>query len=228
MMELLILLGCVVASAGMAYAIYRLKRRRRDALANMATQLGLSFSAWDQRALRDLPLELLHRGPSRAIENVLWGTWQGVEVWAFDYAYDEESSRPHGQPSGTSARLSCAITEIEAACSPLRIERERLGSRISGPLGGDDVDFESDEFNRSFRIVCGDRKFAYDLIDARMMSWLLSTPDIFEFEVGGKWLLTFTPRVRPTELVPLLGTAKLFHEHVPRVVSSLYGLRDAG
>jgi hypothetical protein len=226
-MELLIVPGGLVALAGMAYAIYRLKRRRREALAEMATQLSLSFSAWDQRALRDLPLELQHRGESRLIENVLWGTWQGVEMWAFDYSYQAESSRPPAR-NRPSARLSCAITEIEAACSPLRIERERLETLLSGRLGGDDVDFESEEFNRSFRIVCGDRKFAYDLIDARMMSWLLSTPDGFEFEVGGKWLLTYTSRVRPTELVPLLGMAKLFQEHVPQVVSSVYGLRDAG
>ena len=37
-----------------------------------------------------------------------------------------------------------------------------------------DIQFESEEFNRDFTVHCEEPKFANDLIDARMMQWLLA------------------------------------------------------
>lgn len=44
----------------------------------------------------------------------------------------------------------------------------------------------------------------------------------------GKWLLVYSKRRRPTELIPLFGTLKQFREGIPRVVFDLYGLRPSG
>ena len=43
------------------------------------------------------------------------------------------------------------------------------------------------------------------------------------YEVIGSQMLCFSKRRKPVELLPLLGTAKAFREHVPRVVYELYG-----
>ncbi len=37
-------------------------------------------------------------------------------------------------------------------------------------------------------------------------------------------MLCFSKKRGPTELIPLIGTMKQFHEQVPRVVYELYGL----
>jgi hypothetical protein len=56
------------------------------------------------------------------------------------------------------------------------------------------------------------------------MRWLLDHGRGYAFEACGRWLLAYTRRLRPFELVPLLGTVKGFADNVPRVVRALYGL----
>ena len=38
------------------------------------------------------------------------------------------------------------------------------------------MQFESDAFNRTFRVRSDDRKFAFDVLSAEVMSWLLDHP----------------------------------------------------
>jgi hypothetical protein len=45
----------------------------------------------------------------------------------------------------------------------------------------------------------------------------------FRFEVNGTWVLCYSSRLRPSDLVPLLASTKRFVGHVPRVVFELYG-----
>ena len=75
---------------------------------------------------------------------------------------------------------------------------------------------------------CKDRKFANDFIDQRMMGWLLEADRGFSFEACGRWLLVYSKRRRPGDLIPLIGTLKQYRDHVPRVVYDLYGLRASG
>lgn len=208
-----------LAAAGISYY---LKQRRRQELASVARQLGLEFSPEDVLGCLDLPFSLLQRGDGRGTENVLWGTWQDVPLRAFDYWYYEESTDAQGNRSRTYYRFSCAVTEVEAACSPITISRENLLTRLADAVGLDDLGFELEEFNRAFNVKGKDRRFAVAFIDQRMMRFLLGTDPGFGFEACGRWLLCYSKRRRPTELVPLLGTLKGFRDHVPRVVYDLY------
>lgn len=217
------LLFLVVAIAAASVSFY-LKRRRRDELARMARQLGLEFSPTDVLGCLDLPFRLLSRGDGRGVENVMWGTWQQMPVREFDYWYYEESTDSKGHRSRTYHRFSCAVTELEAACSPITISRENLLTRLADAIGLDDLAFELEEFNRAFNVKAKDRRFAVALIDQRMMRYLLGTDPGFAFEVCGRWILCYGKRRRPTELIPLLGTLKGFRDHVPRVVFDLYPL----
>jgi hypothetical protein len=65
-------------------------------------------------------------------------------------------------------------------------------------------------------------KFANDLIDQRMMAWLLATGSDHAYEVVGNRLLVAGPRIDPAELPVLMGVARGFVQQVPTVVSSLY------
>ncbi len=214
-------LFAVVAIAAAGVSLY-LKQRRRQELAAMARQLGLEFSPEDRLGCLGLPFRLLVRGDGRGVENVLWGTWQGMPVREFDYWYYEESTDSQGHRSRTYYRFSCAVTEIEAACSPITISRENLLSRFADAVGLDDLEFELEEFNRAFEVKSKDRRFAVAFIDQRMMRFLLGTDPAFGFEACGRWLLCYSKRRRPSELIPLLGTLQRFRDHVPRVVFDLY------
>ncbi len=227
-MAVLFIVLAVVAVGGVAYASWYLKQKRIKDLAAAARQLGLEFSAQDSVGCLGFPFALLGKGDGRGAENVMWGTWQGSALTEFDYWYYEESTDSKGNRSKTYYRFSCAMTEIEAACSHLTLERENVFTRIADHIGLHDIEFESDEFNRAFNVKAKDRKFANDLLDARMMQWLVGVEHAFQFESSGRFVLAYSKRRSPTELIPLLGTLQQFVQHVPHVVYDLYPIRASG
>jgi hypothetical protein len=223
-MEVLFVVGLLVLVAAGAYWGWYQKKKRREGLVFAARQLGLEYAQVDTRGCLDLPFTLLQKGDGRGTENVLWGSWQDMAVREFDYWYYTESTDSDGHRSKSYRHFSCAVTEIEAACSPLSIVRENLLTRLADAVGLDDIAFETQEFNDAFNVKAKDRRFANDLIDQRMMGWLLSSAPGFGFETCGPWLLCFSDRRKPLELIPLLGTLKRFRDQVPRVVFDLYPL----
>jgi hypothetical protein len=207
---------------GAAYLAYYLRKKRRQELEAMALQLGLEFSAEDPFGCLSYPFALLARGDGRGTENVMWGVWQGMPLREFDYWYYEESTDSEGNRSRSYSRFSCAVTEIEAACSHLVVDRENLFTMIADHIGLRDIEFESEDFNRAFNVKSKDRKFANDILDPRMMRWLLAADSAFRFEACGRWILVYGKKRRPRDLIPLLGTLRQFRGHVPRVVYDLY------
>jgi len=218
----------VLAAGVAAYVSYALRRKRRQELAAVAGQLGLAYSQDDTSGALALPFALLRRGVGRGAENLLEGTWQDMAVREFDYWYYEESTDPQGRRSKTYYRFSCAVAEVEADLSPLSVARENVLTRLADSIGLDDIAFELEEFNRAFNVRSSDAKFANDLIDQRMMRWLLATDRAYAFETCGRWLLAYAKRRRPSELPPLLGALRGFRDTIPRVVHDLYGLPTSG
>jgi hypothetical protein len=219
---LILVLAIAVVVAALIGGYY-FKKKRREELATMARQLGLEYSPEDDLGCLGLPFALLERGDGRGTENVIWGTWQGLSLREFDYWYYEESTDSEGRTSRTTYRFSCAVAEIDAACSALTLGRENVLTRLADSIGLPDVQFELEDFNREFTVKCKDRKFANDFVDQRMMRWLLETDRTFSFESSARWLLVSSKRRRPADLIPLLGTLQQFKDQVPRVVFDLYG-----
>ena len=194
----------------------------------MARQLGLDYAQQDVVGCLGLPFALLQKGDGRGTENVLWGTWQEMPVREFDYWYYEESTDSNGNRSRSYYRFSCAVTELDVSFPALAVYRENLLTRLADHLAMHDIEFESDEFNRRFNVKGSDRRFANALLDARMLQWLLTVDGEFQFEVARRWILCFSKKRAPTELIPLFGTLNAFREHVPRVAFELYGPSTTG
>jgi hypothetical protein len=212
----------VAAAAGLAWWSWHAKKQRRDELAFVARQLGLSYAAEDPFGILAEPFELLGRGDGQGVENVLWGAYQGLDVRAFDYWYYTETRDSNGHTSRSYSRFNGVIVPVAAACSNLTIANENVLTALADHVGLRDIGFESEAFNRTFNVKSPDRKFANDLIDARMMAWLLAQAQGYAFEVVGGQVLVYRKRLGPAEVVSLLGTAKAFVDHVPAVVYSLY------
>ena len=222
-MGVAVIFGLFLAVVGaVAYLSYLAKRRRQQGFAFLAKQLGMRFALTDPFDTLAEPFDLLRMGDGRGVENVVWGTWQGVECRLFDYWYYDESTDSKGNRTRTYHRFSCLMSPVDAACAHLTLAKENVFTRLGDHLGFRDIELESEEFNRAFTVKSKDRKFAVDFCDARMMQWLLTHGEGFGFEVVGDRLLVSCRRVAPTELIPLLGTMKGFRDQIPRVVFSLY------
>lgn len=216
----LVLLALVVLVAAVAH--HQAKARRREALARFGAARGLTFSAGDPHGLDDLDFKLFRQGDGRGVENVLTGRWEGLPVHAADYWYYDETTDSEGRTSRSYRHFSVVVADIEAFLPRVCIEQESFLSRVSDHLGFRDVEFESEEFNQRFQ-VHGDREFAFKLLDARMITWLLSTGRSFGFEVNGRHLLVWAKRLDPERLVPLLMVTASFVGAIPRLVWNEYG-----
>jgi len=176
--------------------------KRREAMAAVATKLGLQFMPGKDRymAKRYRFLDKLRRGSSRYAFNVLSGSYQGHEVLIFDYHYKTGSGK-----NTHHHYLSFFILYLPISFPELIIGPEGIFSKIAQAVGYDDIDFESHEFSRKFCVRSKDKKFAYDVCNARMIEYFLSNTDL-SIEIEDKVMaISFSSRLSPERIEPNLN-----------------------
>ena len=203
------------------YFTWASQKRRRMAFIQLASRFHLTYSEQDPFGLLGYPFALFQRGDGQGVENVVHGMWQELSVVGFDYWYYDETTTKSGT-SRTYHRFDCALVPMQAASPRLSIERENFLTKIADALSFHDIEFESEDFNDAFNVRSEDKKFANDLLDARMMEWLLASGSDYGYEVMGNRVLVAGPKIDPSGFPQLLGTARGFVDHVPSVVYSLY------
>jgi hypothetical protein len=200
-----------------------LRSRRAATAEEVAAKAGLQFSFEDPFDCTRVAFDLFRRGDGRGAENVMWREGDsGRPVRAFDYWYYVEHRDRYGRVSKSYEYFTCATTLVGGSWPPLAIHREGLFEKVTDAVTGADIDFESEEFNRTFTVTCEDRRFATTMIDARMMELLLSTRGELAYELRGRWLLVYAKRVPVTLMPAMLGVCDEFVERIPKVVWDLY------
>jgi len=207
-------IGTVVALAVAAYE--RAVRREWEAVA--AAQ-GWQYSAGDPLALADLPFPVLRRGHDQHADHTLaFMLSDGKKGNAFAFRKTIGSGR-----SSHTEKHSCVAIRTGDRFPLLTIEHEGLLGQLRDVAGIHDIQFESEEFNRTFKIDCEDVRFAQALIDQRFMAFLLDHPMA---RVGIAWrgphLLAWSDQMLPEELPSLVAFADLLRQAVPSVVRELY------
>ena len=154
------------------------RRKRREALAAWAMQQGLSFTAERDHGVEDRYPEFkaLRQGSNRYAFNIMQGTWRERGFLGFDYHYETQSTDSKGNSSTHHHQFSAVIVSSDVPLKPLLIRPEGFFDRIGSFFGFDDIDFESAEFSKRFFVKAEDRRWAYDVIHARTMDFLLSAP----------------------------------------------------
>ena len=175
--------------------------KRREAMSGLASRLGLRFDPGKDRYLarRYRFLDKLRRGSNRYAYNILSGNYQGHNVTVFDYHY-QVSSGKHTHHYN----FSFFILGLGQSFPELVIDKEGFFSKVAQALGYDDIDFESHEFSRQFCVRSGDKKFAYDVCNGRMIEYLLSNSDL-SIEIEGDVLaISLGQRLSPEYIEPNL------------------------
>src|ERR1035437_1119767 len=155
-------------------------RKRREELATLAARLGLTFDPGNNYNLADRFgfLNQLAQGENRYAFNVLTGQYQQNEVLVFDYHYETHSTDSKGNRTTSHFYFSFFILMLPMSFPELKITHEGLLSKIAQAFGYDDIDFESAEFSRAFCVRSKDKKFAYDICNAKMIEDLLANKDL--------------------------------------------------
>ena len=156
------------------------QRKRREALFELAQRLNLTFDAGQDLDIagRFGFLKQLDQGENRYATNVLSGTYQQNEILAFDYHYETHSTDSKGHRQTEDHWFSFFILTLPAVFPDLTIRRENLFTKIAEVFGYQDIKFESAEFSKTFCVRSPDKKFAYDVCNAKMMEYLLANRDL--------------------------------------------------
>lgn len=180
------LIFIVVIGLFIALAIWGMiaNRKRREAIAMLAHRLGLNYSTEHDYHLaeRYAFLDKLAQGSDRYAFNILFGTYKGHRVQAFDYHYETYSRDNKGNRQTHHHYLSFFVLALPKSFPELTISKEGIFSKLAQSFGYDDIDFESHEFSRKFCVRSADKKFAYDVCHTRMMEFLLVNDDL-EIEI---------------------------------------------
>lgn len=210
----------VLAASGVASL---LRTKRAGDISTIASRAGLHYSFSDPFDCTRVAFRLFTRGDGRGAENVMWREPGDGHVYrVFDYWFYNEHRDQYGQTSKSYTRFSCAMALVGSSWPDIDIVPEGLLDKMVGVIGGGDIDFESEEFNRLFTVRSPDRRFASALVDPQMLDFLLSTRGELNFELKGRWLLVWTDPVKAALMPGLLGIAEQFVARIPPVVWELY------
>jgi hypothetical protein len=216
-MEPLIVVGIIVIIAVLGVLSYIGARKRREAMAAVAAKLGLRFAPAKNRniARRYRFLDKLRKGSNRYAYNILSGSYQGHDLILFDYHYKTGSGK-----STQHHYISFFILHLTASFPELVIGPEGVFSKIAQAIGYDDIDFESHEFSRKFCVRSQDKKFAYDVCNARMIEYLLSNSDL-SIEIEDNTLaISFGSRLAPEDIEANLNRLITVRSRMPEYLFS--------
>lgn len=210
----------VIFVAAWAFAAWRwyakqLEEQRRVAeIAAYCEAQGWRFSADD-------PYDLLARwdgppfdtGRRRRAGNVVAADLDGRAMVAFEYAYDMRI----GKRTET-FHYSVVALGMPCALPALHVAPEGAFTRIGTALGLEDIELESEDFNRRFRVRCPDPKLAHDVLTPRTMETLLSLGRVQLRFAGTDALCYREGRLDPVEVLGRVRALQTVLDGVPSFV----------
>ena len=201
---------------------YLAAKRRREEFAALAAQRGWTYTARDDGWAERFEGPPFGTGHSRRADNVLQGSHDGRDFVAFDYCYctTETSTNADGTTSSHEKRHPYSVVAISTSVPlpQLSVTPENAFGRFFGRLTGNDIEMESEQFNRAFTVHCADRKFATDVLHPRMMEYLLTVPDV-GWDLRNSTLMVAEPGQHSiAQLDNLLGVIDAILDRVPDFV----------
>lgn len=172
-----LMLACVLvatALGGVSAWLQARAPRRTRLLRAFALERGLEWLGWrpDDGRLRSLSA-FRYRGGGR-YRNTMLRRWS-VRGRTFELRAGDFEGIPGEDGLQGPGFSYVALHTPDPDAPDLSIRRERFWHRAAETLGFDDVDFESAEFSRRFRVRARCRRFACDLIQPAVMELLLAS-----------------------------------------------------
>lgn len=192
-------------------------QRRANETFALAQRLGLVFVERPPLA----PYADLH--PCQAGSTDRWidycasGLYRGRAVIGFNYTGKTVTHDKNGSHT-TFYYRGVALVDLPVAFPQLTIVPETFALKLWDAVGGDDIDFESDEFSKAFWVKCADRKFAYDVVRPPTMEFLLLGRGSHErWELLGRHVAVYWDRhLEAAELEAALDRVVAFVELLPK------------
>jgi hypothetical protein len=167
----LVLAGLAVAGS-IGYLLWLRERKRSEALFAWATANGWRFQVRNDAFAQRWHHHPFGEGDHRRARNICSGTRAGREFHAFDYSFQTHQSNGNGGRTTQTHRFAVCVVTLPTWLPLVQVTPENLLTRL-GHAVMPDIELESEEFNRAFRVEAIDAKFASDVLPARTMQLLL-------------------------------------------------------
>jgi hypothetical protein len=159
-------------------------------------------------------------GDSRRALEVLSGTWSGSSATSFTYRFVTGGGKDR-----TTHLYHVVALALPSFLSTLTLTQEGVGARLAKLVGGQDLQFESEDFNRAWRVECATPKYAYDVITPRVMERMLRPDAVgLGIRIEGTDVVCWAPGEQSLEaLAPRLDLLATIRDAVPAFVWREHG-----
>jgi hypothetical protein len=219
-----------IAALFITIAVYQFKKNqaRIASLVQLCASKGWTITPYDPFGLPDrwdgAPFG---QGYARHAQNVVTGNVGDHPMVAFDYSYKEDSTDSKGNRQTSTYHYAVVALGMPCALPELQVGPEGMFSRIGKVIGIEDIELESEDFNRRFRVRCPDPKFATDCLPPRTMEHLLANGDV-RFRFAGSDAVAFdSGMLTPMGLLHAAHVLAGVVDGVPSFVWRDYGLTEA-
>ena len=179
----LVVLLSVAATVGQAWL--RVQNRRR--LKAWATATGWQYSERYDQWTTISSSHPFGQGRDHRACDVVQGSFEAHPAVAFDYRWTTGNGKNRQVHHAHVVAL-----RLPAYLPTIQVTPEGLGTVLSHLVGGQDMQFESDDFNRAYRVTAGDLRTATDVINPRLMERLLRTDARgVSWRIEGVWILSW-------------------------------------
>jgi hypothetical protein len=220
MSPVLLVVGVAVVGGFVLWYGWYSAKKRRELFHGFALSQGWVWTARDDSWAERFSGDPFGDGDHREACNVLTGTFRERPMAAFDYSYQTHSTDSKGNRTTTTHRYAICSLALPAAVPSFELVPEGLLGRVGTMLGMQDIELESEDFNRRFRVRCDDPKLAYDLLPPRTMQALLARPAQHVRLSAADAVCWESGSHSPSELLARLDTLSTFLDGVPSWVWS--------
>ncbi|GAA2818349.1 hypothetical protein [Kribbella solani] len=219
----LIVLLAVLIGVGIFYFNYIRAKKRRELFAGFAAQQGWSYLPVNNSLAGQWAGTPFRTGDNWRVKNVLSGPYNGYPMVAFDYSYQTHSTDSKGRRTTTTHKYGVVVMQLPGALPQLEVTHEGIfGGAVANAFGFRDLQFESEQFNRAFRVKADDERFGHAVVTPRMMELLLARGEI-GWRIEGNSLVGWDKGDHdPNEVMNRLGLLQQVLEQVPPYVWTDY------
>ncbi len=223
-MDALLLVLFVALAVTVLVVGFVLEQKRRQRLMQFALARGWSLTAEVPALVTRWPGTPFGKGDHQRARNVLSGTESGRPFTAFDYTYQTHSTDSKGNRTTTTHRWAVTVVPMQGYLGHVEVVPESAFDRVAGAVGlVQDIDLESEAFNRRFRVRAASPKLASDVLTPRTMEYLLSVR-AEGWRTCGNDLVGFSEgRLDPAEVVRTCAVLARVHAGVPSFVWKDHG-----
>jgi LPXTG-motif cell wall-anchored protein len=204
--------------AGLSILGIKRSKKHQAELMRFAVSAGWQYVPRDDRRAAQWQRPPFDAGYNHRATNVLLGAFAGRQLAAFDYSYEERTTDGRGNSSSTTYHFAVCALALPVELPYLEVGPESVLSRLGSVVGVHDIEIESEEFNRKFRVHASDPKFASDVLSPRLAQTLLSLPP-YHWRTDGASLVSWSKGVlQPKTFQPWFSALSGVIDSIPAFV----------